>query len=55
MIGNDSTTDIAGATALGMDGFYVRTEISPENDPTPDCRFVFEDGDIGHVLELIKE
>ena len=55
MIGNDSTTDIAGATALGMDGFYVRTEISPENDPTPDCRFVFEDSDIGHVLELIKE
>ena len=54
MIGNDSTTDIAGAQGIGMDAFYVRTEISPENDPTPNCRYVFEDGDIGHVLELVK-
>ena len=54
MIGNDSTSDIAGAKAMGMDAFYVRTEISPENDPVPDCKYVFEDGDIGHVLELIK-
>ncbi len=54
MIGNDSTTDIAGAAEAGMDAFYVRTEISPENDPVPGCRFVFEDGDIGHVLELIE-
>lgn len=54
MIGNDSTSDIAGAKAVGMDAFYVRTEISPQNDPVPDCKYVFEDGDIGHVLELIK-
>lgn len=54
MIGNDSTSDIAGAKAVGMDAFYVRTDISPENDPVPDCKYVFEDGDIGHVLELIK-
>lgn len=54
MIGNDSTTDISGAAKLGMDAFYVRTAISPENDPTPDCKYVFEDGDIGHVVELIK-
>lgn len=54
MIGNDSTSDIAGAKEMGMDAFYVRTEISPENDPVPDCKYVFEDGDIGHVLELIK-
>ncbi len=55
MIGNDSTSDIAGANAVGMDAFYVRTEISPENDPAPDCKYVFDDGDIGHVLELIKK
>lgn len=55
MIGNDSTSDIAGATALGMDAFYMRTEISPKNDPVPKCKYVFEDGDIGHVLELIKK
>lgn len=55
MIGNDSTSDIAGADSVGMDAFYVKTEISPENDPIPDCKFVFADGDIGHVLELIKK
>lgn len=54
MIGNDSTTDISGATKLGMDAFYVKTEISPENDPIPNCKFAFADGDIGHVIELIK-
>ena len=53
MIGNDSTSDIAGATAVGMDAVYISTAISPENDPVPDCRYVFEDGDIGHVLELL--
>lgn len=54
MIGNDSTCDIAGADAVGMDSFYVKTEISPENDPIPNCKFAFADGEIGHVLELIK-
>lgn len=54
MIGNDSTTDIAGATALGMDGLYVKTEISPKDDPLPDCKYAFPDGDIGHVLDIIK-
>lgn len=54
MIGNDSTTDIAGATALGMDGLYIKTEISPVDDPLPDCKYAFPDGDIGHVLDIIK-
>ena len=53
MIGNDSPYDIACANGVGMDSLYVRTAISPENDPVPDCKYVFEDGDIGHVLELI--
>ena len=55
MIGNDSTSDIAGAGAVGMDAFYVRTEISPGDDPVPACEYIYEDGDIGHVLELIKK
>lgn len=55
MIGNDTTSDIAGAKSVGMDAFYVRTAISPADDPTPDCKYVFEDGDIGHVLELINK
>ena len=31
-IGNDSTTDIKGATEAGFDTFYVKSNISPEND-----------------------
>lgn len=42
MIGNDSTSDIAGAKAVGMDALYVRTAISPENDPVPDCKYVLK-------------
>lgn len=30
MIGNDFTCDILGAKAVGLDGFYVHTNISPE-------------------------
>lgn len=55
MIGNDTTSDIAGAQAVGLDAVYLRTAISPKGDPTPDCRFVFEDGEISHVRELIRE
>ncbi len=53
MIGNDSTSDIAGAAGVSMDAVYIRTSISPNNDPSPDCKYVFEDGDIHHVLELL--
>ena len=52
MIGNDGSTDIAGARSVGMDAVYIRTAISPENEPVPDCKYVFEDGEIRHVLEL---
>lgn len=31
-VGNDSTTDIAGAHKVGMDTFYVKSNISPMND-----------------------
>lgn len=55
MIGNDGGADIAGAAAAGMDALYVRTGISPQDEILPECRYVFEDGDIGHVLELIAK
>ncbi len=54
MIGNDGASDIAGANSLGMDSLYIRTAISPAGEPLPQCRYAYEDGDIGHVLELIK-
>ena len=53
MVGNDSTSDIKGARDFGLDALYVRTAISPENDPRPDCAYFYEDGDIGHVMELL--
>jgi putative hydrolase of the HAD superfamily len=31
-IGNDSNTDIAGAGKVGMDTFYVKSNISPAQD-----------------------
>lgn len=54
MIGNDGGSDIAGAKAVGMDAFYIRTEISPIGEPLPDCKYVYEDGDIGHVLDIVR-
>ncbi|MBT1174243.1 HAD family hydrolase [Bifidobacterium sp. LC6] len=36
MVGNDSVSDIAGARAAGIDGIYLHTAISPQNDP-PEC------------------
>ena len=38
-IGNDSRTDIAGAKAIGMDSFYVCSNISPHNDAAPDAKY----------------
>ena len=38
-IGNDSRTDIAGAEAIGMDSFYVCSNISPHNDAAPDAKY----------------
>ncbi len=55
MVGNDGASDIAGARAAGIDAVYLRTEISPPGEPKPDCKYVFEDGDVGHVLELVKK
>ncbi len=54
MIGNDDSSDIAGAKAVGLDAMYLRTAISPQGEPTPNCRYVFEDGDIGHVLDILN-
>ncbi|MBW3079476.1 HAD family hydrolase [Bifidobacterium simiiventris] len=34
MIGNDERADIIGARSAGIDGIYLRTEISPSDDPT---------------------
>ncbi|MBW3081316.1 HAD family hydrolase [Bifidobacterium saguinibicoloris] len=33
MVGNDERADILGAKGAGIDGVYLRTAISPQNDP----------------------
>lgn len=38
-IGNDSRTDISGAKGIGMDTFYVCSNISPKNDSAPDADY----------------
>lgn len=38
-IGNDSTTDIAGATKAGLSTYYVNSNISPENDRADEATY----------------
>lgn len=54
MVGNDSGCDVGVADSVGMDSLYIKTEISPQDDPVPNNKYAFPDGDIGHVLEIIK-
>lgn len=42
-VGNDSRTDIAGARQVGMDTFYVCSNISPRGDAAPDADFSVPD------------
>lgn len=53
MIGNDSYSDIQGATNAGMDALYVRSNISPQNDPTPKCKYTFEKMDIKEIAKTL--
>ena len=38
-IGNDSKCDIKGAGTMGFDTFYVKSNISPQNDSAPDATY----------------
>lgn len=38
-IGNDSKCDIKGAGVMGFDTFYVKSNISPQNDSAPDATY----------------
>ncbi|WP_410772581.1 HAD family hydrolase [Fontibacillus sp. BL9] len=51
MIGNDATTDIAGANRLGMDACYYHSNCSPETE-TVDCKHQIWDGNFRRILEL---
>lgn len=55
MIGNDGTSDIAGANRIGMDSLYIKTEISPQGERTEDVNatYVVSDGDFNKIKTKI--
>lgn len=53
MIGNDSENDISGAIKVGMDTLYIRSNISPANDPTPPANYVFDEMDMRKVADTL--
>ncbi len=59
MIGNDRTTDIAGAAALGMDTLYMHTELTPQDqapaDPAAIGGYEFEGDDWKALLPLLMK
>ena len=42
-VGNDSRSDIAGAQGVGMDTFYVKSNISPQGDMAENATFFVRD------------
>lgn len=50
MIGNDRDTDIAGATALGLDTLYMHTALTPACQAAADPSLL--PGDAGHHFEF---
>lgn len=55
MIGNDARCDIEGAKAAGMDTFYIRSNLSPRDDVTPECTYCLEEMDLGRMAELLLQ
>lgn len=53
MIGNDCTTDIAGAAAVGLDTFYIHSNISPEYRPGVKATYTLMGMDIARVRETL--
>lgn len=56
MVGNDETSDIAGAIRAGMDSLYIHTEISPSLDTVKGiATYSVMDGDWKTVGKLLRE
>lgn len=53
MIGNDNTTDIAGAKELGMDSLYIHSNLSPELKGEPDSTYYMEEMDMKKMMEML--
>ncbi len=53
MIGNDNTTDIAGAKELGMDSLYIHSNLSPELTGEPDSTYFLEEMDMKKLMKML--
>lgn len=53
MIGNDGTSDIAGAKSVGLNTCYIRSNISPK-EPLPPADYVFPEMDMKRVMKLFE-
>lgn len=54
MVGNDETSDIAGAMAVGMDSLYIHTDISPQQPVKKLATYNVLDGDWKQVSAILK-
>ncbi len=55
MVGNDGVCDILGAKAVGLRTFYIRSAISPVNEPTPPADWVLEEMDLHRAREILLQ
>ena len=55
LIGNDAENDIGSAKRVNMDSFYIRSNISPKGDKTPNCKFVLEKMNLLKVKDMLKD
>lgn len=53
MIGNDGVCDISGARQAGLHTLYVRTGISPKEEPVPDADHVLDHMDMKRITEIL--
>jgi putative hydrolase of the HAD superfamily len=54
-IGNDHTTDIKGANAVGMDSIYLYTNCSSAIEETFNCMEKIIPGDLNQVIKLLQK
>lgn len=54
MIGNDGLCDIRGGRDAGMDTFYIRSNLSPD-EPAPEADYVLERMDLERVGSILLE
>lgn len=55
MIGNDPSTDVAGAAAVGIDALYLHTNLSPREPVQVPAAYCLRESDWTRILPLLRE